>query len=209
MSSRTVPEMAFDASSSDDDDAPEEVSVSASRQQGLNRMKDIQELLRKNKDGEKEKRRQRNEMFRIQKENKLKDLSKRKLPEDVLEAVSAKTKKSSQIENDNNPLTLDSAHDSDDDEEVNKSDDGDDALSDSGVEDVSDGHSGMEEFIPIGTKGGLALVTPGALTKTSQTSAQKALSFKNSRLYHQSSIPRENTKQRRARLAKRKANRIS
>lgn len=51
----------------EDDDAPEEVCASSSRQQGISQLKDIKELLRKSKEEERERRRQRNEMFRIQK----------------------------------------------------------------------------------------------------------------------------------------------
>ncbi|BFZ23053.1 hypothetical protein BsWGS_26092 [Bradybaena similaris] len=208
MSKRAVPEMAFDASSSDDDDAPEEVSATSSRQQGISQLKDIKESLRKSKEEEREKRRQRNEMFRIQKEKKLKDLSKRRLPDEVLEAISAKSAKASHKNEGSVPSKAatisrsDGDDEGDNSEEDNKNSDPGD-LSDSGVEGSVEGYSAAEEFIPLGAGNGLALVTPGAVVKTAETAAQRALNFKQSRLYDRR-IPRENAQQRRAKLEKRK-----
>ncbi|CAG5128303.1 unnamed protein product [Candidula unifasciata] len=206
MSKRAVPEMAFDVSSSDDD-APEEVSVTSSRQQGISQLKDLRESLRKGKEEERERRRQRNEMFKIQKEKKLKDLSKRKLPDDVLEAISAKSAMKTHKKEVPSKKAV-SRSDGDDEgghseEEDKNSDAGDNDLSDSGVEGSVKGYSGVEDFIPLGSGSGLALVTPGAIAKVAQTAAQKALSFKQNRLYNQR-IPRENAQQRRAKMIKRK-----
>ncbi|KAK6965948.1 hypothetical protein BgiMline_030006 [Biomphalaria glabrata] len=182
-------------SCSDSDDAPEEFNVAQVRQHHVSQLKDFQESLKKSKQEEKEKRRKRNELFKAQKEKKIQELQKRKLPQEVLDAVSSKASLPKEGK------VIAKTHV---DEEVTEDlidDDLDDRLADSGVEDDNEFDT-KADFIPLkGTKN-LFVATDEVVKKKKLTSAQEVLNFKNNRLYDQSVIPRENSKQRRSKAAR-------
>ncbi|GFN96091.1 nucleolar protein 7-like isoform x1 [Plakobranchus ocellatus] len=180
----------FDSSS--EDEAPEEVSVTSTRQERVEQQKRIQNENRKNKEEEKGRRRQRNEMFRAQKERKLQELSKRKLPQDVLDGIPAK---SSRVAASTQEETNTDKNNSSEDLEEKHVD-----FDDEGFDEVS------PDFIPLGSSN-LAVVTEDQVSKLRLSSVQEALNFKHSRLYNQRYIPRESTQQRRAKAAKKRANR--
>nr|KAI8736470.1 nucleolar protein 7 [Biomphalaria glabrata] len=183
-------------SCSDSDDAPEEFNVAQVRQHHVSQLKDFQESLKKSKQEEKEKRRKRNELFKAQKEKKIQELQKRKLPQEVLDAVSSKASLPKEA-----GKVIAKTHV---DEEVTEDlidDDLDDRLADSGVEDDNEFDT-KADFIPLkGTKN-LFVATDEVVKKKKLTSAQEVLNFKNNRLYDQSVIPRENSKQRRSKAAR-------
>ncbi|KAI8796302.1 nucleolar protein 7 [Biomphalaria glabrata] len=183
-------------SCSDSDDAPEEFNVAQVRQHHVSQLKDFQELLKKSKQEEKEKRRKRNELFKAQKEKKIQELQKRKLPQEVLDAVSSKAS----LPKEAGKVIAETQVD----EEVTEDlidDDLDDRLADSGVEDDNEFDT-KADFIPLkGTKN-LFVATDEVVKKKKLMSAQEVLNFKNSRLYDQSVIPRENSKQRRSKAAR-------
>ncbi|KAK3785756.1 hypothetical protein RRG08_051078 [Elysia crispata] len=189
---------AFDSSS--DDEAPEEISVNSSRQERVAQLKSIQKANREKKEEEREHRRRRNEMFLMQKERKLQELSKRKLPQDVLEGIPAKSSKIIAKDKEENKLS-----------EVNESEVGEAKAEEMGSgSDVSNGEDeGFDEasadFIPLGSTN-LAVVTENQVSKMRLNTVQQALNFKESRLYNQKLIPRQTTEERRAKAAKKKAN---
>ncbi|CAL1531055.1 unnamed protein product [Lymnaea stagnalis] len=195
MSKRPVPDMQT-ADSSSDDDAPEELSATEVRKQSVSQLKTLKEAERRIKDEEKERRRKRNELFKTQKVKKNLDLSSRKLPQDILDAVSTKSNKGNQSDSIKKRLY------DNEDNDVNE------RLLDSGLE--LEDYNSTSDFIPFGdaSSSKLRAVTEDEVHKKKLSSAQAAFNFKNSRLYNQQTIPRESAQQRRARAAKRQANKI-
>ncbi|GFS04643.1 nucleolar protein 7-like isoform X1 [Elysia marginata] len=203
MPRKNLDDLAMDAfDSSSDDDAPEEISVTSSRQERVAQLKSIRKADQEKKEEEKERRRRRNEMFHMQKERKLQELSKRRLPQDVLEGIPAKSSKitakaeeKSQSNEENNSDVPEEAKDK---EAGVKSDES--AGEDEGFDEAP------SDFIPLGSTN-LAVVTENQVSKMRVNSVQKALNFRESRLYNHKLIPRQTTQQRRARAAKKRANR--
>lgn len=76
-----------------DDDAPEDVGFTSSRESEKKRMQTILQQIHKSREETKEKRRKKDELFKLQKQDKLAALSKRKLPAEILEAVAGKAAK--------------------------------------------------------------------------------------------------------------------
>ncbi|XP_059146595.1 uncharacterized protein LOC131934560 [Physella acuta] len=187
--------------SSSEDEAPEEFSATQVKKQRVSQLKSIKDAERKSKDEEKERRRKRNELFKTQKQKKLLDWSSRKLPKDVLEAVSGFKRKGPKTDKPPSDPRLNE----DDTEEINETED---RLSDSGIDDASPKLNSSPDFIPIGNSGKLAVVPVSQVAKIKMTSLEKALEFKQKQLYNQPTIPRESSKKRRARLSKLPADKI-
>lgn len=190
---------AFDSSS--DDDAPDEISVTSSRQERVAQIRSIQEANRKRKEEEKEHRRRRNEMYHKQKERKLQELSKRKLPQDVLEGIPAKSSKVTAITKEGSQ-TLKSVTSGLLEDSLIKEVGG---ASDESHEEDEGFDEATSDFIPLGSTN-LAVVTENKISQVRLDSVQKAMNFRESRLYNTKHIPRQTTEQRRARVAKKKAN---
>ncbi|RUS68741.1 hypothetical protein EGW08_023497 [Elysia chlorotica] len=190
---------AFDSSS--DDEAPDEVGVASTRHERVAQLKSIQKANREKKEEEREHRRRRNEMFLLQKERKLQELSKRRLPQDVLEGIPAKSSKIIAKDKEQNKVSEEKDSELVDEakvEEIANRSEGSDG-EDEGFDEAS------TDFIPLGSTN-LNIVTANQVSKMQLNSVQQALNFKESRLYNQKHIPRQTTQQRRARAAKKRAN---
>jgi len=131
-----------DTIDSSSDEAPEEISFSSSKKQKFSQEQSIREASILKKQKAKEKRSKQNDLFRLQKQKKLSDLSSRKLPQEILNAASS-------------PVETDERKDvkvftSDDEGQGDGSDDeaNEDRLSDSGLE---DGEDDTEDFISLST----------------------------------------------------------
>ncbi|KAH9495904.1 hypothetical protein Btru_015390 [Bulinus truncatus] len=183
------------SSASDEDDAPQEFSAVEVRQQHIIQLKEFQQNLKKSKVEAKEKRRKRDELFKAQKEKKIQELMKRKLPQDVLDAVSTKLKS----QKDGKTALIATSDDILEDKDGVEPDD---CLADSGVEDEE--LDTPADFIPLKGTRNLFVATEEDVKKKKISAGQQVLNFKHSHLYNHSVIPRENSKHRKAIAAKMK-----
>jgi len=132
-----------DVMNSSDDEAPEEISFSSSKKQKLSQEETIRQASKLKKQKEKEKRSKQNDLFRLQKQKKLSDLSSRKLPQEILNAASGPVEADAQ-KGGVKVFTSDN-----EDGDVGGEEMEEDRLSDSGLEDGEE--EDTEDFISLST----------------------------------------------------------
>ncbi|PVD36938.1 hypothetical protein C0Q70_03931 [Pomacea canaliculata] len=194
-----------DSDDSDSSEAPEDVCFAASREKEQKRMEDILNQIKKDRADKKDRLRKKDDLFKQQKQQKLAALSKRKLPEDFLEAVADTAEEKKQKKNQNEAAVKGS-------EETDPASLGVLSAENELAEDISDNETDdkVQDFLPLAAASDdreqLIKVVALSSKSRSATISQKAASFKQSMLYG-GRIKRIDSQQQKGIKAKRKARR--
>ncbi|XP_052717472.1 uncharacterized protein LOC128189763 [Crassostrea angulata] len=164
----------------DDDEVPEAVSFSSGREAALQQMKTALQQIGQNKQKLKDKRRQIDEQFKIQKQKKLEALAKKRLSEDFFDDLPDSVPKS-------NVLKRKAAKEEESKQEKNSEDE-------ESFADTEEDFDVGDDFIPLDNRlGGVCVEKIKETKKKVLSSIEKAKLFKQQRLYG-GKIPRMTSK---------------
>lgn len=182
--------------STDDDDAPEDVSFKTGKQTALQQMRVAIKHINEEKIKVKEKRRKIDQQFKEQKKRKMEEMKNARLSDDFLEELGDKSKKTKTTDKKHVKLDVIDRSSLQDDEDEGSFADTEDDLDEN------------RDFIPFETDrcGGVDVQTIKQYGKKTVSMALTAAEFKYRRLYG-SNTQRESTRSKMAKIAKRKANR--
>ncbi|XP_061163105.1 nucleoplasmin-like protein ANO39 [Saccostrea echinata] len=159
-----------EAGSEEDDEVPEAVSFSSGRKAALQEMKTALQQIGQNKQKVKDKRRQLNEQFKLQKQKKLEDLAKKKLSEDFFDDLPEAIPKENNLKR--KAVNTDhskQAKDSEDEESF---------------ADTEEDFEINDDFIPLEERlGGVTVEKVKENEKKIMSSVEQARQFKQQRLY--------------------------
>uniref|UniRef100_K1S0Y7 Protein rogdi n=1 Tax=Magallana gigas TaxID=29159 RepID=K1S0Y7_MAGGI len=154
----------------DDDEVPEAVSFSSGREAALQQMKTALQQIGQNKQKLKDKRRQIDEQFKIQKQKKLEALAKKRLSEDFFDDLPDSVPKS-------NVLKRKAAKEEESKQEKNSEDE-------ESFADTEEDFDVGDDFIPLDNRlGGVCVEKIKETKKKVLSSIEKAKLFKQQRLY--------------------------